>query len=142
MPYLRGFGHESDLAIWLYLYTVAAREIGRLAEDYKRKEKALSGYITRSEMTAWRESAVSGLSNKLCQMRAEEKTTPKGQSTALVLQSRADRALAHQKDTCTASKTGWKTTSKGHNRLGFHAGQSIDLRPAISKGPARKKLTG
>lgn len=136
--YLVGYGHASDLAIWEYLYSVAHREIERLAKEYIKAEKERYGYVTRTEMSEWRVSAVAGLRTKLYRMRREARAEPGGSKTALVLQSRAQRALAYQESRCTAGSSYRSTVSAG-SAAGRAAGASINLRSAIARGPSATK---
>jgi hypothetical protein len=136
--YLVGYGHASDLAIWEYLYSVAHREIERLAKEYIKAEKERYGYVTRTEMSEWRVSAVAGLRTKLYRMRREARAEPGGSKTALVLQSRAQRALAYQESRCTAGRNYRSTVSAG-SAAGRAAGASINLRSAIARGPSATK---
>ena len=136
--YLIGYGHASDLAIWEYLYSVAHREIERLAKEYIQAEKARYGYVTRTEMSEWRVSAVAGLRSKLHRMRREARGEPGGEKTAIVLQSRAQRALSYQESQCRTGK-GYRTTVSAGSAAGRAAGSSINLRSAIARGPSATK---
>jgi len=133
-----GYGHKSDLEVWEYLYTVAEREVHRLAKAY-RKQWGFFG-PSRTEMTMFREGCVSGLAQKLGEQREEAKSS-QPQTTALAVQSRMDRAQAE----CARQnpKLGTFRGGVGSSSAGVRAGRDISLRAGVTgSNTSSTKLLG
>ena len=135
-----GYGHKSDLEIWDYLYTVARREIQRLAKAYRAEQMELYGYCSRTKVTSFREGAVDGLAEKLYAMRRRQRQ--RGESTpgtALALQARGKRArTAMQK---ANPRTGTYGGGVGGSGAGRRAGSSINLHAGIGARSKQRRLT-
>ena len=130
------YGHASDVEVWRYLLEVAERQINREAAAWKRR---MGGLPSRAQMTRFRAGAVQGLAAKLREQRqqaaADDCTT-----TAVALQSRADRARHHMQS--LNENLGTYKGGTGGNLASYKAGQEMSLRAGVkgSSGPARKML--
>ncbi len=136
-----GYGHQSDLEVWEYLYAVAEREIQKAATEYRVSGEANGWYggVDRTAMTRFREGAVSGLGRKLrTQREAAKEDVP--QSEALAVQSRTARAEVEK---CRAHPNlGTYTGGVGGSRDGFAAGGRININPAVRGKKGSRLLEG
>tara|TARA_R110001592_G_scaffold30690_4_gene109511 strand:+ start:31 stop:756 length:726 start_codon:yes stop_codon:yes gene_type:complete len=134
--YAVAYGHASDVEVWRYLLTVAERQVNREAAAWKSR---MGGLPSRSQMTRFRAGAVQGLAAKLREQRRQA-AGGDSDSTAMVLQSRADRARSHMES--LNERLGTYKGGTGGNRAGYKAGQEMSLRAGVkgSSGPARTML--
>jgi hypothetical protein len=141
--FAQAYGHQSDVEVWQYLYGVARREIERLTKEYSldarywdwKKDK----YIVDRKLTSrFRLGCVEGLSLKLYEAR-QQQAVERSTETALVLQSREEKAQAYM-----ASKNPsvgiWKTQTRG-SEAGRRAGRNINLSTGI-EGSDSKQIGG
>ena len=139
----QAWGHQSDLAVWRYLYEVAHREIQRSAAEWRRRYLAAYGVSpSRSAGTRFREGAVAGLDAKLQrQRRADAGDTDAAACTALALAGRAARALAAQEAACPTA--GVYRGGVGGSPEGYRAGGQISLNAGVEAraAAARRRLT-
>ena len=132
--YAIGYGHRSDLEVWEYLYDVALREVERAAREH-RKAQAHEGWgVSRTEMTHFREGAVSGLRQKLYDQRSAAKDEGPA-SEALALQSRSERARLAKERANPA--LGTFSGGIGGSSAGYSAGGKITINPAVRGGGQR-----
>ena len=136
------YGHRSDLEVWEYLYAVAKREFVKLVKAERARITERDGWVSRTEATQYREGLVIGLKRKLYQQRQERGRADrmKGTDTALVLQSRADRALA-ARDTANPDLGTYKG-GVGGARRGVEDGQRINLNPGLQAKRGAKLIGG
>tara|TARA_Y100000389_G_scaffold174756_1_gene184953 strand:- start:1524 stop:2219 length:696 start_codon:yes stop_codon:yes gene_type:complete len=138
--FARIFGHQSDVEVFLYLYEVARREVGRAAKIHKKSMP----WLSRTAMTSFREGAVRGLSLKLKEQRAA--ASQADTSTEVALRSRYQRAREWG-DTVLkreGSRIGTYGGGVGASHAGINAGRAINLNPGIRSAPrqGQRKLTG
>jgi hypothetical protein len=145
-----GYGHKSDLEIWDYLYSVAKREIQKLAKAYRAEVVEERGYCSRTQVTSFREGAVHGLAQKLRLMRDQQRqqeqerreSGEQGESTpgtAVALQARGKRAhTAMQK---AHPRLGSYRGGVGGSGAGRRAGGNINLHAGIGARGGQRRLT-
>lgn len=133
------YGHRSDLEVWEYLYAVAKREIDRLTKAERVRIKERDGYVTRTEGTQYREGLVIGLRRKLYTRRQADRAEA-GSTTALALQSRAQRAALAKR--AANPHLGTYRGGVGGSRRGVRDGARIQLNAGIGARPGVKRLGG
>ena len=137
--YAVAWGHQSDLEVWAYLIEVATRQINDLTKLERERIKERDGYVTRTEATQYREGLVGGLGLRLKEQRRFD--TPESTGTALVLQSRSDRA--EQAMRSQHPKTSGYSGGCGMDAQGLKDGYTkINLNKAMTAQPGAKLLGG
>jgi len=123
------YGHRSDIEIAKYLYAICERQIETAARKYVSSlpdyEFMSRRFKTpkRQRGNEFRRSAVTGLANKLADIREEVKVeNPTG--TALVL-CRGDKVQAWVD--ANRNLSAGRGSSYGHNSAGYAAGQNLNI---------------
>jgi len=136
------YGHKSDLEVWRYLYSVAEREVQRLAKEF-RDEYRNDYWETpsRTDVTRFREGAVQGLSSKLYEQRRAAKQQDVSSCTAIALQTRKERADGFMRKHNPRLGSGY-SGGVGGSSQGRAAGRSISLNSGIAARANRRMLKG
>ena len=128
-----GYGHRSDLEVWEYLYTVAAREITKRTKAHRAEAPIdhATGKVDRSYMNRYRLGLVTGLRRRL--QHEKNQRQEKSPEEGLVLQSRAARAKAelHRCNPHTRSHS----SSVRANGAGQRDGYRININGALAAKP-------
>ena len=136
------YGHKADLEVWQYLYSVANREIQRLAKEF-RDEYRNDYWETpsRTDVTRFREGAVEGLGHKLYTQRRAAKQQDTSSCTAVALQTRKSRADEFMRSKTPRLGSGY-TGGVGGSAQGRAAGRTISLNRGVSARSNSKMIGG
>tara|TARA_Y100000034_G_C6864219_1_gene393679 strand:- start:107 stop:844 length:738 start_codon:yes stop_codon:yes gene_type:complete len=144
--FAQAYGHQSDIEIWQYLYSIARKEVERLTKEYRkhpdvqqwcwRKEK----YIVDRKLTSqYRTGLVMGLQSKLNEQKREA-TVVNTEATALVLQDRAK--VAEQYMRSKNGRVGTWSSSVGGSNQGYRDGKKISLNAGLNGSRAPRQIGG
>lgn len=142
--YAVGYGHQSDVQVWQYLYGIAAREIQKMAKAYGKEHtyfcwKRDKDVVDRKLTAAFRMGCVQGLGDKLKEQRTTEREANPN-STALILQDRMKESVDFMRS--KVGKTGqWSGSTRG-NSDGYRAGKTISLNQGIGGGKSQGRIGG
>ena len=145
--FAKAYGHQSDIEIWQYLYSLARKEVERLTKEYRqhsdvqqwcwRKEK----YIVDRKMTSrYRTGLVQGLQSKLNEQKRESQAV-NTEATALVLQDRykvADEYMRSKNSRLGA----WQGSSVGGSNAGYRDGKNISLSAGLTGSRSPRQIGG
>lgn len=136
------YGHKADLEVWRYLYSVANREIQRLAKEF-REEYRNDYWETpnRTDVTRFREGAVQGLSAKLREQRLDTAGQDVSSCTAIALQTRKTRADDFMRKHNPVLGSGY-SGGVGGSAQGRAAGRSISLNRGLDARRNNKMIRG
>jgi len=136
------YGHKSDLEVWRYLYSVAEREIQRLAKKFR--EEYRNDYWetpSRTDVTRFREGAVQGLSAKLYEQRRAANRQDVSSCTAIALQTRKQRADGFMRQHNPRLGSGY-SGGVGGSAQGRAAGRTISLNRGVGARSNSKMIGG
>ena len=136
------YGHKADLEVWQYLYSVASREIQRLAKEF-RDEYRNDHWETpsRTDVTRFREGAVEGLGSKLYAQRRAARQQETSNCTAVALQTRKSRANDFMRSKNPRLGRGY-SGGVGGSAQGRAAGRTISLNRGVSARGNSKMIGG
>ena len=140
------YGHQSDLEIWTYLYSIARKEVERLTKEYRkhpdvqqwcwRKEK----YVVDRKLTSqYRTGLVLGLQSKLNEQKREAQVV-NSEATALVLQDRAK--VAEQYMRSKNGRVGTWSSSVSASNEGYRDGKKISLNAGLNGSRSPRQIGG
>ena len=135
------YGHKSDLEVWQYLYSVAKREIQRLAKEFRNEYR--NDYWetpSRTDVTRFREGAVQGLDSRLREQRQAAKQQDTSNCTAIALQTRKSRAKDFMRK--HNPSLGRYAGGVGGSAQGRAAGRTISLNRGVNAHRNSKMIGG
>jgi len=136
-PVITAYGFKNDMEVLEYLFSLCAHQIDSAAKTHLKSLRARGYYTSKTDGTAFRNSAVEGLASKLRDLkRSLREENPTG--TALMV-NRKNQINQWVKDNCSFGKAAWGSTVRAYSQAGYDAGRKVKLARGVGGDSRQSK---